>query len=108
MRRRLETAKLQKGDRENTKLWKLFVKESLREFGKIYKRLGVEFDVSLGESFYQSILQKIVSEAVQKGIARKDDGAVKIFFDDEKLPPYVVEKSDGSHLYTTTDLATIK
>lgn len=105
---REETAKLQKGDSENQKLWKLFVKESLDEFNKIYKRLGVKFDVALGESFYQPMLQKIVDEALKTEIARKDEGAVKIFFEDEKLPPYVIEKSDGSHLYTTTDIATIK
>jgi arginyl-tRNA synthetase len=105
---REETAKLQKGDSENQKLWKLFVKESLNEFNKIYKRLGVKFDVALGESFYQPMLQKIVNETLKTEIARKDEGAVKIFFEDEKLPPYVIEKSDGSHLYTTTDIATIK
>lgn len=105
---RMETAKLQKGDKENTNLWKLFVKESLKEFGKTYKRLGVKFEASLGESFYQPMLQQIVDGAVAGGIARKDEGAIKIFFGDEKLPPYVIEKSDGSHLYTTTDLATIK
>ena len=103
-----ETTKLQKRDKENTKLWKLFVKESLKEFNKIYKRLGVDFSVTLGESFYQSMLSGLAQDALKSGVARKDEGAIKIFFDDEKLPPYVIEKSDGSHLYTTTDLATIK
>ncbi|MFA5052663.1 MAG: arginine--tRNA ligase [Parcubacteria group bacterium] len=105
---RKETAKLQKKDAENTKLWKSFVRESLREFGKIYKRLGVKFDVTLGESFYEPDLKQIVDDALRLGIARKDEGAVKIFFGDDKLPPYVIEKADGSHLYTTTDLATVK
>jgi arginyl-tRNA synthetase len=105
---RAETAKLQKGDKENTELWKLFVKESLKEFNKIYKRLGAKFNATLGESFYQPMLARVVEEAVRAGVAKKDEGAVKIFFNDEKLPPYVIEKSDGSHLYTTTDLATIK
>ncbi|MDD4931209.1 MAG: arginine--tRNA ligase [Candidatus Colwellbacteria bacterium] len=105
---REETAKLQRGDKENTRLWKIFVKESLREFKKIYRRLGVDFDVELGESFYQPMLEGVVQDAISKGIARHDEGAVKIFFENEKFPPTVIEKSDGSHLYATTDLATIK
>ncbi|MDD5099187.1 MAG: arginine--tRNA ligase, partial [Candidatus Colwellbacteria bacterium] len=105
---REETARLQKGDKENVRLWKTFVKASLREFGKIYKKLDVKFEASLGESFYQPMLSDIVREAVKAGIAREDEGAIKIFFNDEKLPPAVLEKSDGSHLYMTTDLATIK
>jgi len=105
---REETAKLQKGDLENTKLWRLFVKVSLKEFDKTYKRLGVKFDVSLGESFYQSMLDGVVADAMEKGIARKEEGAIKVFFDEADLPPTVIEKSDGSHLYATTDLATIK
>lgn len=107
---REETAKLQRGDKENAKLWKVFVKKSLTEFDKIYRRLGVKFDVSLGESFYQPMLADVVSEALNKGAARRDDGAVKISFEEKgiNLPPVVVEKSDGSHLYVTTDLATIK
>lgn len=105
---RNETTKLQKGDKRNMVLWRLFVKESLKEFNKIYKRLEVKFDVSLGESFYQPMLSQIVQDALIACVAKREDGAVKIFFNDEKLPPYVIEKSDGSHLYTTTDLATIK
>jgi arginyl-tRNA synthetase len=101
-----ETKKLQEGDKENRRLWKLFVKESLKEFNKIYRRLGIKFNVSLGESFYQPMLKGIVDEALAKGVARKDDGAVKISFDN--LPDVVIRKTNGSFLYTTTDLATIK
>ncbi len=103
-----ETTKLQKGDKENIKLWKLFVKKSQAEFNKLYKRLGVNFELTLGESFYQPMLAGVVQDALRKEIAEVNDGAVKIFFKNDNLPPYVIEKSDGSHLYTTTDLATIK
>jgi arginyl-tRNA synthetase len=103
---REETRKLQEGDKENRRLWKLFVKESLKEFNKIYRRLGIKFNVALGESFYQPMLKKIVDEALARGVAKKDGGAVKISF--ENLPDFVIRKSDGSFLYTTTDLATIK
>ncbi|MCL4405914.1 MAG: arginine--tRNA ligase [Patescibacteria group bacterium] len=104
---RAETNKLQKGDRENRRLWREFVKVSLREFNKTYRRLGVRFNATLGESFYEKMLSRIVADALKKGVAEKEDGAVKIAFHDEKMPDIVIEKSDGSHLYSTTDLATI-
>jgi arginyl-tRNA synthetase len=103
---REETRKLQAGDKENRRLWKLFVRESPKEFNKIYRRLGIKFNVSLSESFYQPMLKEIVDEALARGVARKDDGAMKI--SSENLPDFVIQKSDGSFLYTTTDLATIK
>ncbi len=105
---RAETAKLQKGDENNTALWKEFVSVSLEEFQKIYDRLDVSFEYAHGESFYQPMLSAVVEEAIAKGITKEEDGAIKIDFEDEKLPPTVIRKKDGSHLYATTDLATIK
>lgn len=104
---REETKKLQSGDSENKKLWRFFVKESLKEFNKAYKRLGVKFNYTIGESFYQPMLALIIQEALKKNVAKMDDGAVKIFYEN-KLPPLVIQKSDGAYLYPTTDLATIK
>lgn len=104
---REETKKLQNGDRGNRALWRIFIKASLKEFNKIYKRLGVKIDFALGESFYQPMLQTVVTEALSKKIAKLDDGAVKIFYGNN-LPPFVIRKSDESYLYSTTDLATIK
>lgn len=105
---REETAKLQRGDKKNLALWKKFVAVSLKEFNKTYKRLGVKFEKTLGESFYQSMLSGVVKDVLNKGIAKKDEGAIKVFFDNEKWEPEVIEKTDGSHLYFTTDLAAIK
>lgn len=107
---REETRKLQQGDSENKKLWKLFTKESLADFKKIYKRLGITFDVELGESFYNPLLSRVIVDALRKKVAREEDGAVKIISSEteKSLPPLVIQKSDGSFLYSTTDLATIK
>jgi arginyl-tRNA synthetase len=88
-------------------LWKEFVRASLKEFNKTYRRLGVKFSVVLGESFYKKSLQSVVKDALEKGVAKKDDGAIKIVLEDGKLPDIVIEKTDGSHLYSTTDLAAI-
>src|SRR5262249_8022149 len=50
---RQETAKLHAGDPENVRLWNQFMPWCLQEIDEIYKRLGVHFDQTHGESFYQ-------------------------------------------------------
>ena len=107
-RAREETRKFQEGDKENVKIWKYFVRESMKEFDKIYKILGVKIDKTLGESFYQPMLKEVISEAVKKGIAEQSDGALIVPLEKYNLPPYMIQKTDGATLYGTTDLATLK
>lgn len=98
--------KLEKGDREAKKIWKICVKKSLDEFKRIYKILGVKFDYYLGESFYEKKAKEIIREALRKKIAKKSEGALIIEF--EKFPPVIILKSDGTTTYFVRDLATIK
>ena len=105
---REELKKLQLGDEENQKLWKEFIDISLKEYNKIYDRLGVNFDYYYGESFYNNMMPAVLEELKEKGIACEDQGALVVFFENDKLPPAIVQKKDGSFLYTTSDLATMK
>lgn len=106
---RLELKKLQDGDSENFALWKEFIKVSLDEYDKLYKRLDVHFDTYYGESFYHPMMQGVVEELVEKGLAVEDDGAKVVFFpEEENLFPCIVQKKDGAFLYSTSDIATIK
>lgn len=105
---REELKKLQLGDEENQKLWKEFIDISLKEYNKIYDRLGVNFDYYYGESFYNDMMPAVLEELKEKGIAREDQGALVVFFENDMLPPAIVQKKDGSFLYTTSDLATMK
>lgn len=110
---RQELVKLQAGDAENLALWREMIALSQTQFDTIYRRLGVRFDHTLGESFYNPRLPALVADLVAKGIARESDGAQVIFFDDPadagplKATPALVRKSDGGFNYTTTDLATL-
>ena len=100
--------KLEQGDREAKKVWKLCVDVSLKEFDKIYKLLGIKIDYALGESFYQGMFKEIIKEAIKKEIASKSEGALIIKYPKDKLPPVMLLKSDGATTYLTRDLATIK
>lgn len=105
---RAELVKLQRGDAGNRELWKQFVELSLKEFDRIYKRLGVSFDLVRGESHYNDKLQGVIEELKQRGLAKESEGALVVFLDEEKLPVCIVQKSDGAFNYATTDLATIE
>ena len=105
---REELKKLQLGNEDNQKLWKEFIDISLKEYNKVYERLDVNFDYYYGESFYNDMMPSVLEELKKKNIAREDQGALVVFFEDDKLPPAIVQKKDGSFLYTTSDLATMK
>jgi len=120
---RQELVKLQAGDEENLAIWQEMIRLSQAQFEAIYGRLGVRFDVSLGESFYNPWLKEVVQHLAERGIARESEGALCVFSDRagkaEDDPflikdqdgwrdnPALVQKSDGAANYTTTDLATL-
>lgn len=104
---REETARLHAGDAENRRLWELFLPQCLDALQALYDRLGIRFDMALGESFYDSLLSEFVEDLRSKQIAEDSEGAVCVFIDKEKAP-FIVRKSDGAFTYATTDLATIK
>ncbi|WP_315523679.1 arginine--tRNA ligase [Fusobacterium massiliense] len=106
---RAELKKLQDGEEENTKLWKEFIEASLQEYNKLYKRLDIHFDTYYGESFYNDMMGDVLKELVDKNIAKDDQGAKVVFFNEEdNLYPCIVQKKDGAYLYSTSDIATIK
>ncbi len=121
---RRELVKLQSGDEENLRIWQEMIALSQHQFDTIYGRLGVKFDKTLGESFYNPWLKEVVQELRAKDIARESEGALCIF-SDGTLPqkddpfliqrdgkwqdnPALIQKSDGGFNYATTDLATLK
>lgn len=105
----LEFKKLEEGDKENRKLWEWFKDESLLEFKKMYKRLGVQFDVEIGEAFYEEALYDVLKELTEKGLlVPGEEGAKIVNLDAHKLPPALIQKSDGASLYITRDVAGLK
>ncbi|HSI11691.1 MAG TPA: arginine--tRNA ligase [Chthoniobacter sp.] len=119
-----ELVKLQSGDAENLELWHEMIRLSQAQFDTVYTRLGVRFDVTLGESFYNPQLKDVVAQLRERGIATESEGAWCVFSDKSGKPeedpflikdkdgwrdnPALVQKSDGASNYTTTDLATLE
>lgn len=120
---RAELVKLQNGDPENLAIWKEMIRLSQIQFEAVYSRLGIRFDVTLGESFYNPWLKDVVADLTKRGIAQESNGAMCVFSDHtvpEKEDPFLiqkdgqwvdipamVQKEDGAANYTTTDLATL-
>ena len=119
-----ELVKLQAGDPENIAIWQEMTLLSQKQFATIYRRLGVKFDHTYGESFYNPWLNEVVEDLLKREIARESDGAAAVFSDgslpskedpfqvknrdgDWVAEPAIVRKSDGGFNYTTTDLATL-
>ncbi|MFA5032946.1 MAG: arginine--tRNA ligase [bacterium] len=116
--------KLEEKDAEATEIWKWFKDVSLKEFERIYKILGVKFDDIIGESFYNDMLKGIVVEALDKKVAEWEE-IVSTEQLEENFPqksklvlikldnygirqPLLLQKSDGTSLYATRELAAIK
>ncbi|HOW66430.1 MAG TPA: arginine--tRNA ligase [Candidatus Paceibacterota bacterium] len=108
---RQELVKLQDGDPENLAIWREMIALSEKQFDALYQRLGVRFDHTLGESFYNPQLKSLVQTLADLGIARKSEGAIAVFFEDVpelKDHTALIQKSDGAANYATTDLATLE
>ena len=133
---RAETVKLQQGDPENRALWQDFIRMSRHTFDEIYERLGISFETTRGESYYQPQLAAMVERLERAGLAHESRGAVVVDLRD--LDPAfaeqsrkaveaalakndaesaaredgkwicIVRKEDGGFNYNTTDLATME
>ncbi|MEK6915964.1 MAG: arginine--tRNA ligase [Nanoarchaeota archaeon] len=97
--------KLEDGNLEAIKLWKMFKEISIKNFKEIYNRLGIEFDVISGESLYNKKMEKVFIELEKKGLIERDDGALIVNLNKYGLGVALIKKTDGATLYITRDLA---
>ncbi len=95
--------KLERGEKRVKKIWEVCVKKSKKEFEKIYKLLGVKFDIVEGESFYEKAAKELAEKLKKEGFAKESEGALILEF--ESLPPAMLRKSDRTTTYFARDLA---
>ncbi len=104
---RKEFKKLEDGDEENVRIWKLFKDISLREFKRMYEKIRVEFDIYESESESAKRTPEIVEMLKKKKMLKKSQGAEVVDLEKEGLGVAIVLKSDGTTSYLTRDIATL-
>jgi len=100
--------RLEDKDPEARRLWKWFRDISLLEFQRIYDRLGVAFDtLEQGEAFYEDRLKPTLEHLDASGLLQEGEGGAKIvdLSDAGIQTPYLVQKTDGTSIYATRDIA---
>ncbi len=101
-------AKLEKGDKEQEAIWKWIVYESTEDLKKLLKRMNIEIDLTMGESFYRKITENVIKEGIEKGLFVEGKEGSLIFDMGEGRVPALIRKKDGASLYLTRDLAAVK
>jgi len=101
---RTQFRSLERGSREALDLWKSFRSLSLREFQRLYRFMGIEFDSYHGESFYNDRIEETINLLQEKGLATESQGALIADLEPYGLPSCLLRKSDGAALYITRDL----
>jgi len=97
--------KLEAHDPAWEKLWLETRRWSLNEMKEVFDELGVHFKKQYLESEVVTRGQELVDDLLEKGIAKKSEGAIIVDLEEKKLGVFLVRKSDGTSLYATKDLA---
>jgi arginyl-tRNA synthetase len=89
--------------------WRRLTELSLAEFDKLYRRLGVTFDLVRGEAFYEPFLAQTVERIEAAGVTEVSEGALIVDLSSiqKGMAPCLLRKTDGTTLYATRDLAAL-
>jgi arginyl-tRNA synthetase len=99
---------LENGDPYCVDLWNRFKDISLKEFNKIYSKLGITFDSLNGESFYVDKIDETIDVLDKAGITKESEGAKIVDLEDKGLGVCIVKKTNGSSIYAARDLSAIR
>lgn len=99
---------LETGNEEAHKLWSWFREVSLKEFNRVYDMFGIKYDSFAGESFYSDKMPAIIDELEDKCLLKDSEGARIVELSQYGLTDALIQKSDGSTLYVTRDVAAAK
>ncbi|MEE2902586.1 MAG: arginine--tRNA ligase [Myxococcota bacterium] len=103
---RLFFKRLEDGEPDALEEWKEFRETSIREFMRVYERMGIEFYGIEGESFYTDVLEEVVRQVETKPGTKTDAGALIVDMPSVPgEPPVLLKTKDGTTLYITRDIA---
>lgn len=104
-------ARWDRQDPDIRKLWEQTREWSLEYFKRAFGELGVTFDMWFYESEFEESGKQVVRELLERGIAEIDDGAPIVRLDEklgltqETYRNFLLQRSDGTSLYQTKELA---
>ena len=98
---------LEQGDPYCTELWNRFKDLSLKEFQRVYDLLGSKFDSWNGEAFYIDKTQEVIDILEKNHKLIESEGARIVDLSEYNMAPCIIEKTNGSTIYATRDLAAI-
>jgi arginyl-tRNA synthetase len=96
--------RLEAGDEEALKFWQRCLDISVSYLKQFYDRLGINFDLYQGESFYRSMLPGVEENIRASGILENSRGALGVDLG-KKLGFARIFTEDGRSLYITRDIA---
>ncbi len=97
---------LNKEEKEVLEKWIFLKNISVQSIKETLFLLNHDFDLWLGESDVNKLIDPMIKSLKEQGKVEIDDNALVSTEDSD--PKILVAKSDGSYLYLTTDIATIK
>ena len=93
-------------EKEVLEKWDFLKDISIYSIKEVLFLLGHDFDLWLGESDVNELIEPMIELLKDEGKVDIDDNALVSTQDSD--PKILIAKSDGSYLYLTTDIATIK
>ncbi len=96
---------LESGNDLYQRMWAAFRETTLTELQRLYSVLDVSFDEYKGEAFFVGHAPALLQLLKDKGLAVASEGSLIVKLDAFDMPPLMLQKSDGSTLYATRDLA---
>ncbi|XP_052824981.1 probable arginine--tRNA ligase, mitochondrial [Octopus bimaculoides] len=101
--------KMEKGEGKSLDLWKRFRDLSIKEYQKIYKRLGISFTEIHSESMYSESANQLLQHLRHTGLLQINEEEGRTEFieipDRNRNSKVTMCKSDGTTLYLTRDVA---
>lgn len=98
------TKKLQNQHEEVKNIWNKLISITKQSLNDDYLQLDIIFDEWNGESKFEHLLEPMISNLDNQGFVKMSNGSSIIELSDPKNP-LLLTKSNGSFLYSTTDLA---
>ncbi len=105
---RLWFKKIEEGNKEATELANWIIELCRGEVERLCGELGAKFDSWRGERYYSDKMQPVIDELNSKGLLKISEGATVVDLTEYNLGTALIQKSDGTSLYLTRDLAAVE